>query len=199
MICNSPWVCQPKPHMSHFPEWSASGSADVNRTCPTFLAGWGTASMSSRLVKSGVPYMMWHWWSSERYNMAPCHACSQLYMSIYVSFVEQMLVNWQSMGSGADGLKDCWRIGVLFTSVLHIQWRIQGGELGGLTPPPLLKGCPGKLWHSIWLMRHKGCSRNYPRGCRKHFFCPAGGGCFVDNASKGWGVTCPGGQGTFDP
>ena len=30
-------------------------------------------------------------------------------------------------------------------------------------------------------------------------FCPVGGGCFVDNVSKGWGVTCPGGQSIFDP
>ena len=33
-------------------------------------------------------------------------------------------------------------------------------------------------------------------------FCPVGGGCFVDNVSEGWGwvgVTCPGGQGIFDP
>ena len=30
-------------------------------------------------------------------------------------------------------------------------------------------------------------------------FCPVGGGCFVDNASEGWRVTCPGGQGIFDP
>ena len=30
-------------------------------------------------------------------------------------------------------------------------------------------------------------------------FCLVGGGCFVDNVSKGWGVTCPGGQGIFDP
>ena len=36
-------------------------------------------------------------------------------------------------------------------------------------------------------------------------FCPVGGGYFVDNVSEGWGVgggcmvTCPGGQGIFDP
>ena len=35
-------------------------------------------------------------------------------------------------------------------------------------------------------------------------FCPVEGGCFVDNLSEGWGVggggvTCPGGQGIFDP
>ena len=35
-------------------------------------------------------------------------------------------------------------------------------------------------------------------GCRQ-FFCPVGGGCFVDNVSEGSGVTCPGGQGIFDP
>ena len=29
--------------------------------------------------------------------------------------------------------------------------------------------------------------------------CGGGGGCFVDNVSKGWGITCPGGQGLFDP
>ena len=30
-------------------------------------------------------------------------------------------------------------------------------------------------------------------------FCPVGGGRFVDNGSEGWAVTCPGGQGVFDP
>ena len=33
-------------------------------------------------------------------------------------------------------------------------------------------------------------------------FCPVGGGCFVDNVVRGVGdgeVTCPGGQGVFDP
>ena len=32
-------------------------------------------------------------------------------------------------------------------------------------------------------------------------FCPVVGGCFVDNVSDGLGggVTCPGGQGVFDP
>ena len=24
-------------------------------------------------------------------------------------------------------------------------------------------------------------------GGRRHFFCPVGGGCFVDSVSKGWG------------
>ena len=48
----------------------------------------------------------------------------------------------------------------------------------------------------------KGCSRNYPQGRAQTLFCPVGGGCFVDNVSEGWGgggVTCPGGQGIFDP
>ena len=34
------------------------------------------------------------------------------------------------------------------------------------------------------------------------FLSGGGGGCFVDNVSEGWGgggVTCPGGQGIFDP
>ena len=30
-------------------------------------------------------------------------------------------------------------------------------------------------------------------------FCPVGGGCLVDNVFGGWAVTCPGGQGVFDP
>ena len=34
---------------------------------------------------------------------------------------------------------------------------------------------------------------------RRHFFVLWGGGCFVDNVSEGWGVTCPGGQGVTDP
>ena len=47
----------------------------------------------------------------------------------------------------------------------------------------------------------KGCSRNYPQevGGPQTLFCPVGGGCFVDSVSEGWGVTCPGGQGIFDP
>ena len=39
-------------------------------------------------------------------------------------------------------------------------------------------------------------------GERRHFFVLWGGGCFVDNVCEGWGgwrVTCPGGQGVFDP
>ena len=35
-------------------------------------------------------------------------------------------------------------------------------------------------------------------GGAQALFCPVGGGCFVD-VSEGWGVTCPGGQGIFDP
>ena len=50
---------------------------------------------------------------------------------------------------------------------------------------------------------HKGCSRNYPGGGGPQtLFCPVGGGRFIDNVSEGWGggeVTCPGGQGVFDP
>ena len=35
---------------------------------------------------------------------------------------------------------------------------------------------------------------------RRHFFVLWGGGCFVDNVSEGsGGVTCPAGQGVFDP
>ena len=39
---------------------------------------------------------------------------------------------------------------------------------------------------------------------RRHFFVLCGGGCLVDTVSEGWGVgvegvTCPGGQGVFDP
>ena len=33
----------------------------------------------------------------------------------------------------------------------------------------------------------------------RRFFVLWGGGCFVDSVSEGWGVTCPGGQGIFDP
>ena len=39
-------------------------------------------------------------------------------------------------------------------------------------------------------------------GGAQTLFGPVGGGCFVDNVSEGWGggeVTCPGGQGVFDP
>ena len=35
-------------------------------------------------------------------------------------------------------------------------------------------------------------------GGAQALFCPVGGGCFVD-VSEGWRVTCPGGQGIFDP
>ena len=45
----------------------------------------------------------------------------------------------------------------------------------------------------------KGYSRNYPGGAQA-LFCLVGGGCFVDvSEGWGWGVTCPGGQGIFDP
>ena len=38
-------------------------------------------------------------------------------------------------------------------------------------------------------------------GAPQALLCPVGGGCFVDNVSEGLGggVTCPGGQGIFDP
>ena len=31
------------------------------------------------------------------------------------------------------------------------------------------------------------------------FLSCGGGGCFVNNVSEEWAVTCPGGQGVFDP
>ena len=34
------------------------------------------------------------------------------------------------------------------------------------------------------------CSRNYP-GDAQALSSPVWGGCFVDNVSEGWGVTCP--------
>ena len=37
----------------------------------------------------------------------------------------------------------------------------------------------------------KSCSRNYTHGevAEGIFFCPVGGGCFVDNVSEGWGIS----------
>ena len=51
---------------------------------------------------------------------------------------------------------------------------------------------------------NKGCSRNYPRGWvgRRHFFVLWGEGVLLTMCLRvGWGggVTCPGGQGVFDP
>ena len=65
-------------------------------------------------------------------------------------------------------------------------------------PSALPVPCPGCTL-CYW---PKGCSRNYPRGGGSQaLFCPVGGGCSVDNVSEEWGVgvTCPGGQGIFDP
>ena len=45
-------------------------------------------------------------------------------------------------------------------------------------------------WVSVFLsyIMYKGCSRNYPQGGPQTLFCPAVGGCFVDNVSEGWGM-----------
>ena len=58
----------------------------------------------------------------------------------------------------------------------------------------------------------KGCSRNYPQEGvgHRHFFVllgegvlltmyPRGGGSLGPILSGGWGLSCPGGQGVFDP
>ena len=50
----------------------------------------------------------------------------------------------------------------------------------------------------------KGCSRNYPQGGGPQApFCPGGGEDVLlttcPRGGGGWGVTCPGDQGIFDP
>ena len=57
---------------------------------------------------------------------------------------------------------------------------------------------------STKVSKHQSCIRAVSEiilkgGRPRALFYPVGRGCFVDNVSEGWGVTCPGGQGVFDP
>ena len=47
--------------------------------------------------------------------------------------------------------------------------------------------CEVEVYAGKQTLCSKGCSRNYPQGGGgpQTFFCPVGGGCFVDNVSEG--------------
>ena len=52
------------------------------------------------------------------------------------------------------------------------------------------------ILHSKWQYGgySQGLFQKLSLGGPQALFCPVGGGCYVDNVSEGWGVTCPGGS-----
>ena len=153
---------------------------------PQSIGSFSGCNFSSTSVWSTPPSKERSTFCQERQKRRECQISSLSGCQTYVVGMLTMQCHWASQVKGAGNFpanKDIMHWAML-SCVDKSKTRVER---------PAVCRC-----HQL----DKGCSRNYPEGGRRHFFVQWGGRCFVDDVSErcgGGGVTCPGGQGTFDP